>query len=446
MKAFLAFAMTLSALSFGAEPIETSRTTTGISNFGFELFRTLHESKTTEPVAISPLGIAGILELVMKGAEGQTQQELVAVLHWGKQGKNRLSAEQLSSDLSLFRYQLKAAYDGGNGGFEFTNATGFWGNTNPEVGFRFSGSYLDKFKKEDKEKDKKEGENRDVFATFASGDFAQPETAADINNWFAKQTKGKVLQIVESFGPPRLSSDASSVLLNMAYPKGNFIVPFSQIENGPFTDSTGKVSDVTFLSRSGAFPYFESEDYRMVSVAVGDYRPNGSVPYEIALDIITARSAKIDEAVRNLSGRQYEHMVSNLKSREIALSIPAARVNSKSGLKLGKLLKQMGAGMAFGIDAELRPLGSIAYNRNFYLEPFTKISYEVTPFGFETEEGKVYRAVSGARPSETRFFKVDGPSIQVIRHIKTGLPLLIVLVDAGEKYSQERMAKLNSSS
>lgn len=60
------------------------------SDFGIQVFKEVVSTKPLENVVLSPHGVASILGMLLPGADGETQRQLLKALRYKRNGKNDL--------------------------------------------------------------------------------------------------------------------------------------------------------------------------------------------------------------------------------------------------------------------------------------------------------------------------------------------------------------------
>ncbi len=429
MKAKIFFRTLTLGLALGALPLvaapskSAASTANGIRDFGFGLFKSIYDAKGKEPVAISPLSIAEAMTLVSIGSEAETREELEAL--FGPSAK----LDELLVGLKEIREDLKLYAKGSDGAFEFTSANALWANSNPEVGFTYKPAFL-----------KEAGKSH--APSLVSEDFKSPATISNINGWVAKATKGKIKELIQALGEKDVA-----VLLNAIYAKGTFLSHFHSVSEGDYTNANGDTSKVSYLSQATYLPYTDTDaDIQMVSLPIG--KPSSKVPSDqVALDILVAKDGKLDTLAAALDSSKYSSLVDSLSFEMVELKISAGKVEQSDALSLSSKLQAAPFRLVRSFDQDLAQfglLGSVKKGNKLYIsEVLTKTFYEVTPFGFEAAAATaVSVAAATSLPPLPKPMSVTGPSIHVVRHVATGMPLFISVYDSPQLYDTAKLISL----
>jgi serpin B len=429
--AFVGLMATSVQLSF-ATPIDPSATVAdGARKFGFAAFQSLHQSKLSEPVAISPFSLMEALSMASMGAEDETKAEMESLFLTPAAKIQGADSQTLIEGVKKLREDLVDFAKQSDGAFEFTSANALWGNNNPKWGFSFTKTFL---------KDAKD--NYDAGLT--TEDFADASTVTHINEWVAKGTKDKITHLISQLG-----EDDVAVLLNATYAKGKFAQNFGNITSGDYTKADGSKVPASFMSRSGYIPFYENADVRMFSLEIGDFqKPTGNEA--IALDVIESPKGDLDALVSYLTGDNYGKAVAKLQPTDLELTISAGRVSQSSPLKMIPVLAGQPFNLSLPFDkkfAQFAPLGTTSTKKSILHigDVVTKTFYEVTPFGFEAAAAT---AVTFAAATSVQLpppsHKIEGPSIHVVRSVRTGLPLFISVYDSPVEYTEKEIIELVS--
>lgn len=398
----------------------------GLKNFGFSLFQSLYKTEDKEPVAVSPMSLGEALILATAGAEKETAGELTSLFVPPSAIAQGANASMLVEGISRLRGDLVSYAKNSNGAFVFTSANSLVGNSNRSVQFK----YKPGFQKLAQEK---------FGASVVDYDFQDRATVGKINAWVDKNTQGKITELIN-----KLEADDVAVLLNAVYSRGKFLSHFGALTEGKYTNAEGKTLDATYMSQSSYLEFAENKDVKVLSLAIGDSSKPTSP--EIALDILVPTSTSdLDKLVASLSGKAYTDLVGKLKPEMVELKLPASLVKQKEALRLGSTLTSAPFKLDRPFDqdnAQFGPMGSTVKEANLYINDVAhKVFYEVTPFGFEAAAATAVIMAGATSMPQYKPVSVEGPSVHVIRHIPTGTPLFISVVDSPVKYDEKRLVE-----
>lgn len=437
-------ALAIGAGAFAAEKIDPTRATAeGAKSFGFELFWAV-KKKAKEPVALSPMSVTEAITLATNGAQGKTLEELEGLFISNMLRKAGGSVEMLNAGIENIKKSLADFTKKSKGSFEYSSANSLWANNTAGIKFQFTKEFkalADKrFGAKVEERDfakvikvkGEDGKEKEVNATVY-----------EINQWVAKQTKDKIKELLTKLEPTN-----PAVILNAIYAKGKFKQHFGTITEGTYKGA-GKPTKASFLTKEETINYYDdTKDAKIFSFLAEEKElDRDSIGNQIALDIIVPRSGKIADLAEKLDAEYYNDLVAKMKETSIKLTVPAGKVEMKDAAKLKEVLTDMPFDLkrAFSPkDAEFQKLGTVEGKKNIYIDNIlTKTFYEVSPFGFEAAAATAVifgREAAIFRP-KAQVEVIDTPSIHVIRHIPSGMPLFIIEYDSPTLYKEADIVK-----
>ncbi|XP_065440939.1 leukocyte elastase inhibitor-like isoform X1 [Chrysemys picta bellii] len=171
------------------------------THFALDLFRKLNETNPTGNIFFSPVSISAALAMVLLGAKGNTETQLLKTLHFDVVEELHSRFQTLTSDInrSGASYLLKLA-------------SRLYG----EKTYNFLADFLTKTQKL-------------YGADLATVDFllAPDEARKQINQWIAEQTEGKIPNLLSEGS---VNNMAKLVLVNAIYFKGNWAEKFKEAD------------------------------------------------------------------------------------------------------------------------------------------------------------------------------------------------------------------------
>ena len=205
--------------------------------FAFDLFRQIAGQKPDANIFISPFSVSSALQMTANSAAGQTKSEMQQVLKTANLPPGLLNAAFKDLD-----GQFAARKD-----VTLNLANGLW----YQRGFHLKPGFV--------------ADNRNFFqAELAGVDFGSSQSAAAINDWANRQTKGKIKQVVQyPFDPlTRL------ILANAIYFKGKWVEPFKPVKPGraSFLLPGGKSKQTPMMSRLEISDYQETPELQAVKL------------------------------------------------------------------------------------------------------------------------------------------------------------------------------------
>jgi serpin B len=425
-------ACTVTALqsAFAVAPNDKAITAEGVRNFGFNAVKSLHNAKGKVPVALSPYSLVEVLTLATLGSEAGTKKEMESLFLSPSATRSGASVNTLVSGVSAIRTDLANYAKDSDGAFEFSSANALWGNTNAKWEFQFQPQFLKRAK-------------NDFGAEAVAADFGKAQTLTDINAWVAKATKDKIKDLLK-----QLKDEDVAVLLNGTYAKGKFLQTFDKIETKGYTKADGTQVQASFMSREAYDDVYEDSTMRLISIAIGDEKSKVASD-QIALDIITHPKNDLNALVNSLDGKTYAKAVASAKGKQIILNLPAGKVEQEEPLKMVPVFKAAPFNISIPFDKQKASFGLLGTTKRvddtlYISDIVTKTFYEVTPFGFEAAAASavLISAESASISDPPVEYSVTGPSIHVVRHVATGMPLFITVYDSPTLYSESEILDL----
>ena len=208
------------------------------NGLGFQLLNQCRQSLPKTNYFLSPAGLAFALSMTANGATGQTLDQIMGTLQVTNLSRDQLNAanKALVDHLSKLDPKIK---------LEIADA--IWIDQKAAIKPDFITV-----------------NQQNYNAQVASGNFQDPATLRNINNWVSAQTHGKIPTILE----PPLSSLLRLVLLNAIYFKGDWSSPFdtNRTRDLPFTLGNGQRIQQPRMSRAGRYAYYEEPRFQVVEL------------------------------------------------------------------------------------------------------------------------------------------------------------------------------------
>ncbi len=365
-----------------------------VTAFGFDLHRTLLDEAAagvSEPgtgnLVTSPLSAAVLLAMVAAGAEGETAEQLAAVLHLD---------DHLDARFATLLAQLTATDD-----VTLTSANGLWANEGVDLEPGYTALVEEVFDAE--------------VQQVPLGD---PQTAAAIDDWVEQHTEGMIDELADGLGLP----DGGAVLLlaNAIAFLGEWSVAFDPeftTERG-FTLSDGTIVELPLMYRASdpEAPVLTAtrEGYQVLRLTYGT---EGRFGMEIFLP---DPDNDLPTLLTTLDAEEWAAAVAALEERAVDVTLP--RFTLEGEQDLGGALRARGVTRALGPDAELAPMTPAAV----FLDRVVQVTYlEVD------EEGTRAAAVTGGlmTTSAPPQFTVDRPFALTISESDSGTVLLLATIE-----------------
>ena len=281
------------------------------TEFGFNLFRELHEEAPDKNVFISPLSVATALSMTVNGAEGQTRADMMATLE-----QTGLSLEQANEGFRQLLTLLPAL----DPEVQLLLANSIW----YRQGFPAKEPFL--------------SANRDYFdSEVAELNFADPQARVTINNWVNSNTNG----LIESIVDQPIPSNVVMYLINAVYFKGAWRHPFDPEFTAPweFQLENGSTTEVQMMNYGQGFlPYFENEMFQAIDLAYADSAFTMSV-------FLPKPGHTVDDIIGQMNNANWDLWTQSFVYQELFFQFPKFKMKYEESLV--KVLTDMGMGLAF---------------------------------------------------------------------------------------------------
>ncbi len=377
--------------SWAGESARTQSLVEGNTAFALDLYGRLKSNPGN--LFFSPYSISTAMAMTYGGARGQTEKEMIQVLHFGA------AREQVHSGFRELQHQLsKAEIEPGT---ELRVANALWAQT----GHPFLPAFLKTARDE-------------YQANINQTDFKTKAKAAreEINRWVTEQTKDKIQDILP---PGSLDASTRLVLANAIYFKGLWASPYDKAETSSqtFHRSANSMTRVPLMHHFDNVPYVEESDFQAVEL-----------PYkggELSMVVFLPRQIEGFGALEDrLSPRLISRSLGRMKKQRVEIFLP--RFKLESDFDLSTTLVKMGMSSAFGPQADF---SGIDGTRQLYISGvFHKAWGEVNEEGTEAAASTVVGVVASAvmkPPPPSPVFRADHPFIFLIRDTRAGSLLFL---------------------
>jgi len=366
--------------------------------FGFRLLNAVQKTAPHGNIVISPVSAALNLSMVLNGATGQTQQEILAALSVKGSEITRVNA----ANAELIKTLRTPAKN-----ITLSVADSLWldsrrATLRPDYMKLIQSAY---------------------DAEVADLDFADPNAPARINGWASKQTNGRIPKVIDRINPLDLV-----LLLNAVYFKGEWAHPFdkAKTQQRNFTLHSGATRQVSRMAQAGRFDYFDTPQLQAIRLPFG----GGDLVMEIFLP---AKSSSLDALEAQLTLEHWKDWQGQFTRQPGTIELP--RFELKSHYRLDGPLQALGIRRAFDPNsAELTGMLSSAPGK----PPAEHASISVLQWTYwkVDEEGSEAAAVTSteirstalARPQEPFQMIVDRPFFCAIEDQRSGVLLFVASI------------------
>ena len=354
------------------------------NSFAFSLY---NKTMGMNSRVVSPLSVTYLMSMLANGADGETQQQILATLGWAGEGIQQPSLQDIN-DYSRMLIEKTARLDKAVT-VEIANYVAV--NKEFKLNSKFQKSV-----------------ERDYKAGVESLNFTSPSTLKHINDWCNDRTHGMIPSIINELDP-----DAVSYLMNAIYFNGTWKDKFSKEETKQemFRGYTRDIQYVDMMHRHGEYFYTDGDGYSAVSIPYG----NGAFRMTV---ILPTEGSFLRDVMASMDGGKFQALQRSMEKCNVDLKIP--RFTTEVDLPLNDIISALGAPLIFSPQADFSQFA----RGDFYVSKmFQKAKIEVSEEG--TKAAAVTAAImmmSAVRPEKKRnvVFHADSPFAYIISENSTG--------------------------
>ena len=354
------------------------------NSFAFSLY---NKTMGMNSRVVSPLSVTYLMSMLANGADGETQQQILATLGWAGEGIQQPSLQDIN-DYSRMLIEKTARLDKAVT-VEIANYVAV--NKEFKLNSKFQKSV-----------------ERDYKAGVESLNFTSPSTLKRINDWCNDRTHGMIPSIINEVDP-----DAVSYLMNAIYFNGTWKDKFSKEETKQemFRGYTRDIQYVDMMHRHGEYFYADGDGYSAVSIPYG----NGAFRMTV---ILPTEGSFLRDVMASMDGGKFQELQRSMEKCNVDLKIP--RFTTEVDLPLNDIISALGAPLIFSPQADFSQFA----RGDFYVSKmFQKAKIEVSEEG--TKAAAVTAAImmmSAVRPEKKRnvVFHADSPFAYIISENSTG--------------------------
>lgn len=354
------------------------------NSFAFSLY---NKTMGMNSRVVSPLSVTYLMSMLANGADGETQQQILATLGWAGEGIQQPSLQDIN-DYSRMLIEKTARLDKAVT-VEIANYVAV--NKEFKLNSKFQKSV-----------------ERDYKAGVESLNFTSPSTLKRINDWCNDRTHGMIPSIINELDP-----DAVSYLMNAIYFNGTWKDKFSKEETKQemFRGYTRDIQYVDMMHRHGEYYYADGDGYSAVSIPYG----NGAFRMTV---ILPSEGSFLRDVMASMDGGKFQALQRSMEKCNVDLKIP--RFTTEVDLPLNDIISALGAPLIFSPQADFSQFA----RGDFYVSKmFQKAKIEVSEEG--TKAAAVTAAImmmSAMRPEKKRnvVFHADSPFAYIISENSTG--------------------------
>lgn len=341
--------------------------------------------KSGENTLLSPLSVLCALSMTANGAEGETREQMEAVLGMSVEELNVYLHSYVQSLPQWDKYKLSLANS-----IWFTEKENF--TVNPE--------FLQT--------------NADYYGAAAYKAPFNKQTCKDINNWVKENTDGMIPEILDE-----IPEDAVMYLVNALAFEAEWAEIYEKnvVREGEFTKENGEKQNGEFMY-STEWVYLEDEN------AVGFMKYYSGEKYAFVA-LLPNEGMSVSEYVAALDGEALHEMLSRPEYTTVYASIP--KFETEFELELSHTLKEMGMERAFDVDdAEFGGLGTVEDGNILISRVLHKTFISVGERGTKAGAATVVEMTNGtAMPSEPKTVHLDRPFVYMLIDCENQIPFFI---------------------
>jgi serpin B len=357
----------------------------GYNGLGFQLLAQCRQSLPNTNYFLSPSGLAFALAMAGNGAQGETLRQIMGTLGTGAMPLDQLNEanKELLDHLAKLDPKIK---------LEIANSIWIDRKATIKPGFISVN-------------------RRDYDAEAANGNFQDPATVKEINNWVSAKTHEKIQAILQ----PPLDPMLRLILLDAIYFKGDWEAQFDTklTRDLPFTLGNGQTIRHPRMSRAGHYAYCENDRFQEVEL-----------PYaggKMSMLVILPKGG-LDEFLKNFTAADFENAIERMRSREGAVELPRFKLENEYNLT--GVLPPMGMPLAFTGRADFGAMSDEPLHIGFVKQKtYVAVNEQGTEAAAVTAIG--VRAMAVRREEPPFHLVVDRPFFMAIRERQTGMILFL---------------------
>ena len=285
------------------------------NRFGLELFQKINETDTEgKNIMVSPLSVSLALAMTYNGAEGDTREQMEAMLHKSGLTPDDINRSYKTLVAALKSHDVKVALDIANAIYyhQSFSVKDVFLNTNK--------TYYD--------------------AEVKALNFADSKNSLNtINGWVKNKTRNKIETILDDLSPQDVM-----VLLNAVYFNGEWTYRFDKENTADrdFTLKNGSTKKVPTMLVQKNFNYFGHPQFEMVEL------PYGGGKYSM-LVFLPKEGSTVNQTIGLLSSENINSWIGQMQIREMQVFLPKFEFEYHN--KLNDELQALGMVDAFSSGA-----------------------------------------------------------------------------------------------
>lgn len=355
-----------------------------VTDFAIRLFQA--SEKSGENTLVSPLSVLCALAMTANGAEGETLEQMEAILG--------MTAEELN--VYLYSY-VKNLLQGEK--YKLSLANSIWFTEDKR--FTVNQDFLQI--------------NADYYGADIYTAPFDDQTCKDINNWVKEKTDEMIPEILDQIPP-----DAVMYLVNALAFEAEWAEIYEKhdVRDGQFTKEDGTKQKVEYMYGSESV-YLEDEK------ATGFMKYYKGGRYAFAA-MLPNEGVSVSDYVASLDGESLNALLADPQYTAVLTSIP--KFEMEYSVEMAEILKGMGMPKAFDSDsAEFGKLGTSTDGSIYISRVLHKTFISVGEKGTKAGAATVVEMLDGAaiEPPEMKQVYLDRPFVYMLIDCENNIPFFI---------------------
>lgn len=356
-----------------------------VTDFAVRLFQA--SEKSGENTLVSPLSVLCALAMTANGTEGETLEQMEAVLG--------LTAEELN----LYLYSYVENLPQGEK-YKLSLANSLWFTEDKR--FTVNQDFLQI--------------NADYYGADIYTAPFDDQTCKDINNWVKEKTDEMIPEIMDQIPPEAVMYLVNALAFEAEW---SDIYEKHQVRDGKFTREDGAEQKVEFM-------YGSESVYLEDGKAAGFIKYYKGGKYAFAA-MLPNEGVSVSDYIASLDGGSLNAMLADPQYTAVETSIP--KFEMEYSVEMSEILKEMGMPRAFDPDnAEFGRLGTSTDGNIYISRVLHKTFISVGEKGTEAGAATVVEMLDGAAevdPQEPKQVYLDRPFVYMLIDCENNIPFFI---------------------
>ena len=358
-----------------------------VTDFGIRLFQ--NAMKEGESTLLSPLSVISALAMTANGAEGETLEQMEAVLG--------VPVEELNAYLYTYLQQLPEEEK-----YRLRLANSIW--FADKESFQVEEEFLQT--------------NKNYYGADVLKRTFDEEAAREINHWVEQKTDGMIEEILQEMPEDVVMYLVNALAFEAEWQK---VYEDRQVREGNFTleDGTKRITELMYSTEQ---TYLEDE----LATGLVKYYKDGQYAF---VALLPKEGVTVAEYVNSLNGAHVQELLTGASDEMVYAAIP--KFETEYDTELSQVLSQMGMPLAFdvlqadfsGLGRDTRPDWNISISRVLH-KTFISVGEKGTKAGAVTAVEMMANGSSGM-PGQPKQVYLDRPFVYMLVDTKNNQPFFI---------------------